>query len=110
LLDDDWDAVEEAARHAHTSCVGYPQDPQVPHPAAPEYADALASHQRCRQAIWSVQRNRGYGVATMTPEFGPDGYLHTLPFTNHPVANLNQINAWMAATECQYFQQWKSVN
>jgi hypothetical protein len=84
LLDDDWDAVEEAASHAHTSCVGYPQDPQVPHPAAPEYADALASHQRCRQAIWSVQRNRGYGVATMTPEFGPDGYLHTLPLTNHP--------------------------
>jgi hypothetical protein len=52
----------------------------------------------------------GYGVATMTPEFGPDGYLHTLPFTNHPVANLNQINAWMAATERQHFQQWKSVN
>jgi hypothetical protein len=57
-----------------------------------------------------VQRNRGYGVATMTPEFGPDGYLHTLPFTNHPVVNLNQINAWMAATERQPFQQWKSVN
>jgi hypothetical protein len=42
LLDDDQDAVEEAARHAHTSMrVGYPQGPQVPHPAAPEYADAL---------------------------------------------------------------------
>jgi sugar phosphate isomerase/epimerase len=112
LLDDDWEAVVEAARHAHHihARVGYPQGPQVPHPAAPEYADALASHQRCWQAIWSVQRNRGYGVATMTPEFGPDGYLHTLPFTNHPVADLNQINAWMAATERQHFQQWKSVN
>jgi hypothetical protein len=30
----------------------------------------------------------------------------TMPFTNHPVADLNQINAWISATECQHFQQW----
>ena len=32
----------------------------------------------------------------MTPEFGPDGYLHCLPFTGTPVADLEAINAWMA--------------
>lgn len=110
LLDDDMDAVLEAAKHAsHIHArVGYPQGPQVPHPAAPEYAQALASHQRCWEEIWSVQRDRGDAVSTMTPEFGPDGYLHTVPFSNRPVANLSQINNWMAKTERQHFQQWKS--
>ncbi len=32
----------------------------------------------------------------MTPEFGPDGYLHVLPFHGSPVANLDQVNHWMA--------------
>ena len=35
----------------------------------------------------------------MTPEFGPDGYLHTLPFTNAPVADLWEINTWMGHEE-----------
>ena len=110
LLDDDWDAVTEVARHAHHihARVGYAQGPQVPHPAAPEYAQALASHQRCWEALWSSQRERGYDTLTMTPEFGPDGYLHTMPFTDHPVADLNQINAWMSATERQHFLKWIS--
>ena len=33
---------------------------------------------------------------TMTPEFGPDGYLHHIPFTNAPVADLTTIIRWMA--------------
>lgn len=109
LLDDDREAIGEVARYAHHihARVGYPQGPQVPHPAAPEYAQALASHQRCWEAIWAAQCDRGYAVSTMTPEFGPDGYLHTVPFTNRPVANLSQINNWMAKTERQHFQQWK---
>jgi sugar phosphate isomerase/epimerase len=108
LLDDDWDAVTEVARHAHHihARVGYPQGPQVPHPAAPEYAQALASHQRCWEVIWSAQKERSYDVSTMTPEFGPDGYLHTIPFSGLPVANLEQINMWMAETERLHFQQW----
>ncbi len=110
LLDDDWEAVTQVARHAHHvhARVGYAQGPQVPHPAAPEYAQALASHQRCWEAIWASQCNRDYSISTMTPEFGPDGYLHTMPFTNHPVANLNQINAWMGARERRHFELWKS--
>ena len=32
----------------------------------------------------------------MTPEFGPDGYLHTLPYKKAPVADLDNINRWMA--------------
>ena len=43
----------------------------------------------------------------MTPEFGPDGYLHTLPFTGQPVADLWQINSWMGQNEKSHFQKWQ---
>ncbi|MCB1845535.1 MAG: sugar phosphate isomerase/epimerase, partial [Halioglobus sp.] len=101
LMDSEWDAIELAASHAHHvhGRVGYDQGPQVPHPRAPEYAEALASHQRCWEAVWAAQLARGYAVTTMTPEFGPDGYLHHLPFTNAPVADLWEINRWIGATE-----------
>jgi sugar phosphate isomerase/epimerase len=108
LLDDDRDAVLQVAQHAHHihARVGYPQGPQVPHPAAPEYAAALASHQRCWEAIWSAQRSRNYASSTMTPEFGPDGYLHTLPFSGEAVADLDQVNGWMGDTERVHFAAW----
>ena len=108
-LDDDMDAVREVAKHAHHihARVGYDQGPQVPHPAAPEYAAALVSHQRYWETIWSSLQSRGRKHCTMTPEFGPDGYLHTLPYTAQPVADLEQINAWMAHSERQHFQRWQ---
>lgn len=108
LMDSEWDAIELAAQHAHHvhGRVGYDQGPQVPHPAAPEYVEALASHQRCWEAIWTDQTRRGYLETTMTPEFGPDGYLHHLPFTNAPIADLWEINRWIAATEQVHFDDW----
>lgn len=107
-LDEDWDAVKEVARHARHihARVGYDQGPQVPDPAAPEYAGALASHQRYWEAIWSAQRDNGNSLTTMTPEFGPDGYLHTMPFTQLPVADLWEINTWMGRTELEHFENW----
>lgn len=111
-LDDDWDVVSEVAKHAQHihARVGYDQGPQVPHPAAPEYASALMSHQRYWETIWSIQRAKGNAITTMTPEFGPDGYLHTVPFTQLPVADLWEINAWMGQTERAHFQKWQSSN
>ena len=106
LLDTDWETLIglfPRVQHIH-SRVGYPQGPQVPHPAAPEYADCLAFHQRCWEAIWMEQLKRGHAATTMTPEFGPDRYLHTLPFTDMPVADLWEINRWMADTEKRHFQ------
>ena len=111
LMDSEWDAIELAAQHAHHvhGRVGYDQGPQVPHPAAPEYAQALASHQRCWEAIWSAQASRGYRETTMTPEFGPDGYLHHLPFTNAPIADLWEINRWIGTTEQAHFNTWSQT-
>ncbi len=76
----------------------------MPHPAAPMYREALEAHERWWAQIWQSQFTRGVAVATMTPEFGPDGYLHFLPFTGIPVADLVQINTWMAERQQQHFK------
>jgi hypothetical protein len=88
----------ERAGHVHAR-VGYDQGPQVPHPAAPEHRAALDAHERWWDAIWSAAERSGRPVTTMTPEFGPDGYLHAIPFTCEPVASLDEINRWMAERE-----------
>lgn len=108
LMDSEPEAIALAARHAHHihGRVGYDQGPQVPHPAAPEYAQALAAHQNWWEQIWASQISRGYTRTTLTPEFGPDGYLHQLPFTGAPVADLWELNCWMAATERDHFRRF----
>jgi hypothetical protein len=42
----------------------------------------------------------------MTPEFGPDGYTHLLPFTKAPVADLWELNLGMARSQRQQFDLW----
>ena len=110
LLDDpadDLSAFIERVDHIQAR-VGYDQGPQVPHPGAPEYAEVLAFHQRHWESIWSSQEKRGLQTTTLTPEFGPDGYLHHLPFTDMPVADLWQLNQWMARCERQHFHRFTS--
>ncbi len=105
LLDSESELIEALAprvRHVHAR-VGYDQGPQVPHPAAPEYAGALAAHQRWWQTIWRAQRARGWPLTTMTPEFGPDGYLQARPFSGEPAADLWEVNRWMAEAERAHF-------
>lgn len=103
--EDDLSAFVERVHHIQAR-VGYDQGPQVPHPAAPEYSQALAFHQQHWEAIWRSQEKRGYLVSTLTPEFGADGYLHHLPFTNVPVADLWSLNVWMANTEREHFRRF----
>lgn len=92
----------ERVHHVHAR-VGYDQGPQVPHPGAPEYRDALDAHDRWWSVLWDAQARQSLAPATMTPEFGPDGYLHTLPFTRAPVADLDTINCWMAQYQRERF-------
>jgi sugar phosphate isomerase/epimerase len=101
------EAIAPRARHIHAR-VGYDQGPQVPHPGAPEYAEALRSHQRCWEVLWRAQRARGLPASTLTPEFGPDGYLQAAPFTREPVADLWELNRWMANAEREHFNRWQS--
>ena len=88
-------AMANRVDHIHAR-VGHAQGPSVAHPFAPEAAEALVAHQRCWQLFLSRQHERGHSPSTITPEFGPDGYLPRLPFTGVPVADLLEINSAMA--------------
>ena len=39
---------------------------------------------------------RGQRVVTMNPEYGTDGYQHTLPFSGTPVGSLTDNIRWTA--------------
>lgn len=95
-------ACAHRARHFHAR-VGYDQGAQVPDPRAPEYAENLAVHERWWDAIWDAQEARNLEFSTLTPESGPDGYLHLEPYTQKPVANLWEINRWIGQRQIQRF-------
>lgn len=105
LMDSELEVLQRLSANAHHihARVGYDQGPQVPHPAAPEYEYTLRAHQSWWELIWQQQLKKKVQVTTMTPEFGPDGYLHTLPFTAEPVADLWELNRWMASEEDRHF-------
>jgi sugar phosphate isomerase/epimerase len=84
-------AMADRVDHIHAR-VGHAQGPSVGHPFAPEWTEALEAHRRCWALFSASQRGRGLAPRTITPEFGPDGYLPQLPFTAQPVADLEEIN------------------
>lgn len=96
-------AIADRVQHIHAR-VGYEQGPQVPDPRAPEYEYALRAHQSWWQIIWHSQQQRKFEITTMTPEFGPDGYLHHAPYSQQPVADLWELNQWMAGEERGEFE------
>jgi sugar phosphate isomerase/epimerase len=107
LLEDQVDTMREVAEraiHVHAR-VGYEHGPQVPDPRAPEYQRHLVAHERWWDWIWDSQQRRGCAETTLTPEFGPPDYLHTLPFTRAPVADLAEICVWQARRQAARFAQ-----
>lgn len=107
LLDDQLEVVRLSARHCiHIHArVGYEEGPQVPDPRAPEYLSYVEAHERWWNIIWDEQEKQGMEESTLTPEFGPPGYLHTLPYTQAPVADLEAICNWQAQREQEIFSQ-----
>lgn len=101
LLPDLGGIIAEAAEHCHHlhARVGFAEGPQVPDPSAPEYANELTAHEAWWDQVWRSQQRRGMLQSTLTPEFGPAPYLHTLPHTNVPVADLATICDWMATRQ-----------
>lgn len=108
LMDTELDVIHAIADNVHHihARVGYDQGPQVPDPRAPEYTYALRSHQKWWEIIWQSQLQRQYDSVTLTPEFGPDGYLHEAPYTRAPVADLWELNSWMAQEERLHFYRF----
>jgi hypothetical protein len=75
----------------------------VPDPRAPEYQRHVEAHERWWQIIWETQAAQGRTVSPLTPEFGPPDYLHTLPYSAMPVADLWEICNWQAQRQAVRF-------
>ncbi len=96
----------EHAWHIHAR-VGYENGPQVSDPRAPEWQIHVEAHERWWQWIWEAQLRQGRPEITLTPEFGPPTYLHVMPVTQEPVANLAEICSWQAARQSKRFEAWR---
>ena len=97
-----WDQKETMAflntrvEHIHAR-VGYDQGPQVPDPRAPEYEGWYNTFEVFWDAIYAEHEARGESEIFLDPEFGPPGYLHTLPFTQSPVTNLWEVCLYVSS-------------
>lgn len=108
LLADAKSVIEKAVsccHHIHAR-VGYEQGPQVPDPRDPVWANHLQVHERWWEMAWMAALNRNLDRLTLTPEFGPPPYLHTLPFSGKPISNLEEICDWMAVRQSRHFALW----
>lgn len=105
LLDDTIDIVRtcaDRAVHIHAR-VGYEHGPQVPDPRAPEYHGHVVAYESWWDMVWDAQARMGAEFSTLTPEFGPPDYMHTLPYTRVPVADLWDICLWQAQRQAERF-------
>jgi len=105
LLTAEGDIMALAAEHAlHLHArVGYEEGPQVPDPRMPAFAAHLAAHEAWWDMVWDSQAARGWPFTTLTPEFGPPLYQHTLPPDGAPVGDLAEICDWQAVRQAQRF-------
>ncbi len=112
LLEGEEDIIKQCAErciHIHAR-VGFAEGPQVPDPRAPEYAWHLKKHENWWKLIWKIQQAKKIKVTSLTPEFGPPRYMHSIPYTDVPLANLWDICNWMAERERQQFKRFLKNN
>jgi sugar phosphate isomerase/epimerase len=105
LLDKETSIIQQCAEqciHIHAR-VGYEEGPQVPDPRAPEYERHVLAHERWWEMVWDAQERRRMKESTLTPEFGAPDYLHTMPYSGTPVANLWDICNWQADRQRRLF-------
>ncbi|HZJ24200.1 MAG TPA: TIM barrel protein [Anaerolineales bacterium] len=75
--------------------VGYAEGPQISDPRAPEWEQAVDTHLHLWQQIIDQHKMEEKENLYITPEFGPPDYMHTVPFTNHPVGDVWEQNMYM---------------
>jgi len=95
--------VADRVRLVHAR-VGYSDGPQVPDPSAPEYTHEVVEHFKWWHKVWTHMKLRNIEVAYVEPEHGPAPYLHHLPHTNVPVADLWAVNSWVGQKVKEQFQ------
>ena len=107
LLETELGIIQQCAAqciHIHAR-VGYEEGPQVPDPRAPEYQRHVTAHEQWWDLVWDAQERKGFAESTLTPEFGAPDYLHTMPYTKMPVADLWDICNWQADRQRSRFSR-----
>lgn len=75
-------------------------------PRSEEWRESVDAHLRWWADIWQDQKARGMTVTTVTPEFGPFPYQHTLPNSGgQPVADCGEVNDWIAQEVLAKFKE-----
>ena len=87
-------AMASHVDHIHAR-VGHEQGAGVPHPFAANWQEALVAHAQC-WSLFAQQRLQSGQPLTLTPEFGPDGYMPLHPESGEPLADVATINQLMA--------------
>jgi len=75
--------------------VEHDQGAQVNHPFAPEWSGVLKRFIQYWQQIIDLAKQRGEEVFYICPEFSPEPYMPSLPFTKKVVADQWEINVAM---------------
>lgn len=88
--------------HIHAR-VGWQEASQVADPRAPEFAEHLQRYEQWWDAIKAAREADGTAVLHLTPEFGPFPYMPELPYTRQPIADLWDVNEWMAG---RFRERW----
>lgn len=92
-IDDIVALASERTTHLHAR-IGHPEGPQVSDPRAPEFAPFRERFESWWTRIKEMREKDGTESLIVVPEYGPPGYMPTLPYTRQPVADLFEICLW----------------
>lgn len=93
-----------APRFEHVHCrVGYDHGPQVPDPRLGQWLQYMEGHERWWDAIWAAMERAGVTEVTVTPEHGPPNYQICDPADNRPLADIWDVNHWIALRRQERF-------
>lgn len=97
LLENQKERLDQAIDHCDYihARVGHEQGPQVNDPRCPHNGRALEAHLAWWDSIVDLNKKRGVETLYICPEFGPEGYMPTLPLSNSPITNLWDVNYFM---------------
>lgn len=88
--------IIQRSNHIHAR-VGFEEGPQINDPSAPEWEKVIERHLDIWEAVIQKTWNENKS-ATITTEFGPPGYMPTLPFTQKPVSDQWKANVFIMST------------
>ena len=86
--------VINRSHHIHAR-VGHAEGPQVNDPEAPEWKKTLDRHMDIWEKVILQKCTESDKPYTITSEFGPPGYMPTLPYTQVPVADQWKANVFI---------------